>query len=67
MTGIGKGSDATCAAVAGRQEPGSDGRRRAMAPTHHTGACPLRQGRGKALTGGPRLQCPSLNPFKPVK
>jgi hypothetical protein len=38
-----------------------------MAPTHHTGACPLGQGRGKALTGGPRLQCPSLNPFKPVK
>jgi hypothetical protein len=63
--GVGKAPGAAWAAAAGQQEPKSGCRERATAPAHLTGACPLGQGRGKAPTGGPGLQCPGLNPFKP--
>jgi hypothetical protein len=53
--------------VADRKEPGSSDHGRTTAPACRTGAYPLGQGRGKAPIGGPGLQCPRLNQFKPVK
>jgi hypothetical protein len=67
MAEVGEGPIATWAAAAGWQEPRSGGHGRAMTPVRRTGACLLRQGRGKAPIGGPGLQCLGLKPFKSVK
>jgi hypothetical protein len=50
VAGVGEGPGVAWALAVGRQEPRSDGRGQVMAPVCRTGACPLRQGRGKAPT-----------------